>query len=102
MLLSARDHLLVGLDADKGIAADVFSAFDGFEQEGFGFLGCDAEERGDRGLEVRGDGSVDRDQRVLPAQLQEVCGGGKCFAALLVACGRHGFFHHKLCHLSAF
>ena len=83
MLLSARDHLLIGLDADEGIAADVLAAFDRFEQEGFGLLGGDAEEGGDGRLEVGGDGSVDRDQRVLAAELEEVGGGGKASFGLV-------------------
>ena len=55
--------LLVGLDADEGVAADVLAAFDGFEEEGLGFgepSGAgDAEEGGDGGLEVGGEGAVD-------------------------------------------
>ncbi len=54
MLRAAGDHLLVGLDADEGVAADVLAAFDGFEQEGFGLCGGDAKESGDGGLEVGG------------------------------------------------
>jgi len=61
---AAGDHLLVGLDADEGVPADALAAFDGLEQEGFGLLGGDAEEGGDRGLKVCRDGAVDGHQRV--------------------------------------
>src|SRR5260370_23505465 len=77
----ARDHLLVRLDPDKGIAANVLSAFNRLQQEGFGLFGCDSQERGDGCLEVGCDGSVDRDQRMSAAQLKEVCGGRRCVVA---------------------
>jgi hypothetical protein len=62
--VAARDHLLVGVDADEGVAPDVLAAFDAFEEEGFGRFVGDAEEGGDGSLEVGGDGAVDRDQGV--------------------------------------
>ena len=74
----ARDHALVGADADEGVAADVLAAFDGFEEEGFGFSGGDAEESGDGGFEVGGDDAVDGDERVRALrELLEVAEGGE-------------------------
>jgi hypothetical protein len=72
---------LVGLDANEGIAADVLAAFYGFEEEGLGLrlsvaLLGDAEEGGDRGFEVGGDGAVDRDEGVGAGEFAEVGGGG--------------------------
>jgi hypothetical protein len=52
---SARHHLLVGLDADKGIAANAFPAFDGFEEEGFGSFRGDAQKCRNGSLQVGDD-----------------------------------------------
>ena len=50
----------------------MLAAFDGFEEEGFGLGGGDAEEGGDGSFEVGGDGSVDRDEGVGAGELEEV------------------------------
>ena len=42
MVLAGGRHRAEGPDADKGVTADSLAAFDGFEQEGLGFVGGDA------------------------------------------------------------
>ena len=69
---SARDDLLVRLDADEGIAADVLAALDRFEQKRLGLVGGDAQEGRDGRLEVRRDGAVDGDERVLVREAPEL------------------------------
>ena len=58
---SPGDDFLVGADADEGVAADAFAAFDRFEHEAFGFAFGEAEEGGDGGFEIGGQAAVDRD-----------------------------------------
>src|SRR5258708_37621630 len=79
--VAVRRHLLVRLDPAKGVAANVLSAFNRLQQEGFGLFGRDSQERGDGRLEVGCDGSVDRDQRMSAAQLKEIGGGRRCVVA---------------------
>ena len=67
-----RDDAAAGADADVGVAAEVFAAFDGFEEETLG-LGCgEAEEGGDGGFEVGGEGAVERDEGVCGGEPLEV------------------------------
>ncbi len=75
---------LVGLDADEGIAADAFAAFNGLQKEGFGlFLGLcggvsgQTQKCADRGFKVGDQSAMDRDECVLPGEAAEVCFGRK-------------------------
>ena len=85
----AGDDLLVRLDADERVTADMLAALDGFQQEGLGLLGGDAQEGGDRRLQVRSDGAVDGDERVLAGETGEFAGGGRGWGR-----GGHGGWFH--------
>ncbi len=73
----------VGLDADKGVAADSFAAFDGLEEKGLGggvrrggvWLG-EAKKGGDGGFEVGDEGAEDGDEGVGGGEAGEVGEGG--------------------------
>ena len=81
---AAGDHLLVRLDADEGVAADAFAAFDGLQQEGLGLFGGEAQEGGDGGFEVGRDGAVDGHERVGLREGFEVAGGGDRWRAYVL------------------
>ena len=85
----AGDDLLVRLDADESVPANMLAALDGFQQEGLGLLGGDAQEGGDRRLQVRGDGAVDGDERMLTGEAGEFAGGGRGWGR-----GGHGVWFH--------
>src|ERR1700720_1202213 len=59
-------------DAKKSVAADFFSAFDGFEEEGVGLAVGYSEKGGNRGEQVSGDGFHHRDQSASARDAKEV------------------------------
>ena len=59
-----------GIAADKGVAADVFAAFDGFEQEGLA-LPANLAIGGERRFQIGQNPARDRDQVALPGQFQK-------------------------------
>ncbi len=61
---SAGQDLAIGPDADKGIAADFFAAFDRFKQKRLRLVGSEPQKGGDGRFEVGGERAVDRDQGV--------------------------------------
>jgi hypothetical protein len=65
-------HGAEGPDADEGIAADGLAAFDGFQQEGLGLVGGDAQEGGDGGFEVGRHGAGDGNQGVGAREFGEI------------------------------
>ena len=71
--VAAGGHAFIGVDADEGVAADVLAAFYGFEEEGLGGVVGDAEEGGDGGFQVCGDGAENGDEGV---GLRELLEGG--------------------------
>jgi hypothetical protein len=81
-LIAVGDDAAAGADANVGVAAEVLATLDGFEEEAFGGLillssahalwGGEAEEGGDGGFEVGGEGAVERDEGVGAAEAQEL------------------------------
>ena len=80
---AARDELAIGLDADEGVAAEVFASFDGFEDEAFGLVCGKAQESGDGSLEIGREGAVERDQCMGACEAQEFRAGRKCVGSRL-------------------
>ncbi len=58
--------------AEKCIASDFFSAFDGFEQEGVGLAFGYSEEGGDRGQQIGGDRLHDGDERRIARKAEKL------------------------------
>ena len=72
-LATVSGHLLIRRDADEGIQRPhVFAAFDAFQQKCLGSLVRNAQEGGDRCLQIGGDGTEDRDQAMAFGQLVEL------------------------------
>ncbi len=74
---AARHQLAVGLNADKGIAAHIFAAFDRLEHEAFRLIGGQAEKGGHGRFDVRGQGSVKRHKGVGARKAQKFGASGK-------------------------
>jgi hypothetical protein len=66
------DDAAAGTDADVGVAAEMLAAFDGFEEETLRLGSGNAEEGGDGGFEVGGEGAVERDEGVGTGEAQEL------------------------------
>jgi hypothetical protein len=66
------DDAAARTDANVGVAAEVLAAFDGFEEEALRLCSGDAEEGGDGGFEVGGEGAVERDEGVGTGEAQEL------------------------------
>ena len=60
-VVAARFEAEERAHSEKGVAADFFSAFDGFEEEGVGLIFSDGKEGGDRSEQIGGDRLRHRD-----------------------------------------
>lgn len=89
-LASARNDALEWGEADEGVAAYLFAAFDGLEEKALALLPSGAEEGRYRGFEVGGEGAADRHQSVFFGERQ------KFFAGRLD--GMAGSFHRVQCN----
>ena len=74
---AARHQLAIGLNADKGIAAHIFAAFDRLEHEALRLIGGEAKECGYRRFDVCSQGSVKRHKRMGACKAQKFGASGK-------------------------
>ena len=70
-LVTARLQAQEGANAEERVAADFFSAFDGLEEEGMGFVGSDGEESGNGREQIGRDGFGDGDESGLAGEAGE-------------------------------
>ncbi len=80
-LAAARDDALEGREADEGVAAHLFAALDGLEEEALALAPGGAQKGRNRGFEVGHKGAADGDQGVRPAESQELLARGMGGAA---------------------
>jgi hypothetical protein len=76
-LVTVGDDAAAGADADVGVAAEALAAFNRFEEKALGLGGGEAEEGRDWGFKVRGEGAVERNERVGASEAQEFRANGK-------------------------
>jgi hypothetical protein len=70
------DDAAAGTDTDVGVAAEVFTAFDGLKEEAFGLGGGEAKEGGDGSFKVGGQCAIERDEGMGAGQAQELGASG--------------------------